>query len=908
MSAKVNQNERSCVIELISKINSFVASKNLMIKHAGGERTISIGRATMFPDVILYGDCNQQFFLQGWEAKMPDVSIDDETFVKDAQRKAIALNLNSCLIWNFSYAVLYVRAEANNFVRVKSWDETNFIKTREDVSTFHAEWVALVEKIILEVNEYFVAGKFRKSLVSDAISTTTVSSIIERNKSLLADELKSAAVRNSIVGAYVDEWWRESHIEYQHDEVDAYVAYAKIVILNWLNRILFAHIIKRYHNGAMQINQLGESTSPNDANAMFQSITQKCDFYNVFAQLKFNDILPAATWRDCVDLSLFLLENGISSIDQSSLQNVLEGTVGIGKRELNGQFATPPILARILAELTVRDWSDFVLDPCCGTGTIAKAVLDIKKSKINIRDAVATTWAFDKNNFPLQVANISMIGADTINLPSLISVQNALTLKVGKEIEITNPVDGATVTFDLPKFGAVVSNLPFVAFEHIADEDKVTIEQDKLYCNVNGRCDLYCYIILKLSEMVKPGAFVGVITSNAWMGTLSGESFIEEVKKNFDIHQIHISANGRWFHNADVVATILILKRKDDTPAQRTQFFSWQQPLTSLESDLEACKKLVHSALLATEIDDSVVKMASYTDSQIADLRSINISYNAFFHNVDWVRRLPEKLVAIGKVYNVFRGSRRGWDELFYPFRGEHNIEHMYLRKVLKNARDVNHFTAVADSDAFCCSESLEKLSDKGHQGAVSWIMRFADKVNGKGILLPEVLKRKGMQWYELQENEVAEVFTMMNPDRRLFFARFEQPSFVNQRLVGLRHNSDYADEDLNFALLNSLITMFFIEASGFGRGLGVLDINSKTIANCRMLNPSLVSNAHRESILKSFDNLSRRSILDVAEELHQNDRMEFEKAVFAAFGIEACLEPARQSLLSMQASRHSVR
>lgn len=164
------------------------------------------------------------------------------------------------------------------------------------------------------------------------------------------------------------------------------------------------------------------------------------------------------------------------------------------------------------------------------------------------------------------------------------------------------------------------------------------------------------------------------------------------------------------------------------------------------------------------------------------------------------------------------------------------------------------------------------------------------------------------MQWYELQENEVAEVFTMMNPDRRLFFARFEQPSFVNQRLVGLRHNSDYADEDLNFALLNSLITMFFIEVSGFGRGLGVLDINSKTIANCRMLNPSLVSNAHRESILKSFDDLSRRSILDVAEELHQNDRMEFEKAVFAAFGIEACLEPARQSLLSMQASRHSVR
>lgn len=106
----VRRNERSWAIELITKINKIAENNDLAIKRAGGETTISVNRGnTMFPDVVLYGDEKQSVILQGWELKMPDVPIENETFIKDAQRKAIALNLNSCLIWNFTYAVLYVR-------------------------------------------------------------------------------------------------------------------------------------------------------------------------------------------------------------------------------------------------------------------------------------------------------------------------------------------------------------------------------------------------------------------------------------------------------------------------------------------------------------------------------------------------------------------------------------------------------------------------------------------------------------------------------------------------------------------------------------------------------------------------------------------------------------------------------
>lgn len=104
MPTIIRRNERSWAIELITEINKIVNKNDLMIKRAGGESTISTGRGnTMFPDVVLYGNREQSVILQGWELKMPDVPIEDETFIKDAQRKAIALNLNSCLIWNFTY-------------------------------------------------------------------------------------------------------------------------------------------------------------------------------------------------------------------------------------------------------------------------------------------------------------------------------------------------------------------------------------------------------------------------------------------------------------------------------------------------------------------------------------------------------------------------------------------------------------------------------------------------------------------------------------------------------------------------------------------------------------------------------------------------------------------------------------
>ena len=164
------------------------------------------------------------------------------------------------------------------------------------------------------------------------------------------------------------------------------------------------------------------------------------------------------------------------------------------------------------------------------------------------------------------------------------------------------------------------------------------------------------------------------------------------------------------------------------------------------------------------------------------------------------------------------------------------------------------------------------------------------------------------MHWYEMKDTSVASIVTTMNPDRRLFFAKFESPSFINQRLIGLKTTADNPDIDLCHALLNSILGMFYIEAIGFGRGLGALDISSTTMRNAYMLNPNIIDSKQRECILEKFDELLQREVYSTERELSEVDRIAFDHEVLRSYGIDQYYNDIKNSLLSMQRMRLGVR
>ena len=155
----------------------------------------------------------------------------------------------------------------------------------------------------------------------------------------------------------------------------------------------------------------------------------------------------------------------------------------------------------------------------------------------------------------------------------------------------------------------------------------------------------------------------------------------------------------------------------------------------------------------------------------------------------------------------------------------------------------------------------------------------------------------------------MADMVISMNPYHRLFVAKLEQRSFVNQRLIRFTKKRQTINVDLCHALLNSTIGLFYIEAIGFGRGLGALDLSATNIKNSLfMLNPEIVTEEQVNVILTKFNPLKRRDVLPLAVELEQQDRNDFDDVVLEAFGIREYKQQIRQSLIQLYRIRLSAR
>lgn len=905
---KINKNERSWAIEMISQINTIASNNDLLIKRAGGESTVSVDlKMRMFPDVILYGDKGLNSILQGWELKMPDVPITDPAFVNDAQRKARFLHLDSCVIWNFQYVKFYVYNAAEDIFEVaKQWNNPQ-IQTRKDVEDKRMVWEKTLMDVVLEVNGFMQTHQLRHVSYGEVISDSAIDMLINHYKNAVAENLRLKSIEDVTINANIEQWWINAKQDYEFDENDMFVAYARNVILNWTYRILFAHLIKQRQNEAVLVNDINFEMSPKEADSIFRKITARCDFYNIFAGMQYAELLPSQAWNALVEFSIFLRDNGIDSISQSMLQNILECTVKRTKRDFNGQFSTPSTLARILVKMTVHNWLENVLDPCCGTGTIPHEIIDQKGGKIGMSKAVATTWASDKYKMPLQVANLSMVSCDTINLANRLFQKDVFKLNVGDVVKIVNPATGDLMEEKIPKFGSICSNLPFVSSNSMSDTDK---ELTKKYVSANlldGKSDLSYYIVLRLANLLKDGGYLGVIVSNSWLGTKAGERFYQSITDVYDLKQVHISGNGRWFDNADVVTTILILQKKASLVKKTestTSFFVWKRSLSMIAADHAIEQQIVNSALINKVSDYNIMGLSVYTETQIDKLKMLGLSYNALFHDVSWLLDIKNKLVPLKSLFKVIRGSRRGWDKLFFP-KEDADIEEIFLKPALFNAKTTTSLLGHPDRKAFCCSKSLEVLKEY-YPKAYKWIMQFATLTNNTGRPLTETLKTSTTEWYEMKPNEVVQYFTMMNPDKRFFFGRFRELTFINQRLIGLQTKTPI-DEELCHALLNSVLMKFYVEAVGFGRGLGVLDMNKDSIEKCYMLNPSLLSNDAVEKIKEKFRVVLAKNIVSIEEEIKDNDWIDFNHTVLKSFGLDGYYLRICNSLLSMRKVRKAA-
>lgn len=916
-TVKTTYNERSWAIDLISEINIYASKNKLTIKKAGGERTIKASKksSSLFPDVLLFQDESSLNIIQGWELKMPDTDITDSDLIDNAIKKANLLGLNSFLLWNVSEAALYILKDGT-FTVAYNWADLKDITKRKEVEANRHRWIPVLHDILKVLEEYFQDGEIKSKSVIESFSDNQVIDIILNNAGLVKANIQKEVRKDARLDALIVEWWATSEVEYS-SEPDEYAALSKLVLLSWVNRILFTHYLKKFTLKALEIDDFSEDTTVKEAKKYFAALTKDNDFLNVYAPVIGEDYIDDTSWQNILQLSFFLSDLNLQDIDQQMLQQFFEKLLLTSKRKSAGQYATPYELADLLVRLVMIDKSKTLLDSFCGTGTILRASYDLKSEfGVTPKDTIDTIWGSDKFSFPLQMSTLSLAKPDIIGQVINVFKSDVKDLEAGKVFEFIDPNKGSIVKKKLPEFDYIISNLPFVSAAKIKVSNPEIFEINEVIqeaidesdFEIPNKSDLVAYLPFYLWYLLADDGRLGVIVSNSWLGTEWGESFQKLLSRFYKLEYVLTSGKGIWFKNAKVVTNLLILQKRSEPinepdNSESVTFLTLNEKVEELK-EKKKVRAVASQVLLKRGAD---ITVQTHSRKAIADFESMGLGWSALFADLSWMPMLKKCLIKTNTLFDINRGERRGWDKMFYPADG-HGIEKAYLRPVLKNSREVDTLIGNADGVAFCCSKSVTELRKEGAKGALSWIRKFETGKNETGVPLTKSLARANHYWYEMKDSTAADLVGNINYGETLFIIKMKKRSFVNQRLIRFTAKDKKTNLDLCHALMNSYVGLFYIEALGFGRGQGALDLSSNKVKeNHLMLNPDLLDAKQTKAILTAFAPITLRNMEKLPKEVNMKDRLIFEKAVANAYGLSREWDAIKKSLLYLFTIRMAV-
>ena len=902
MATSFTYTERSWGIDLISEINKWCSTRRLGIHKATGEQGLKEkpGDQTVFPDVLLRGRADE--IILGWELKMPNTPVTDPDTVDNAILKARRMGTTSFLIWNVNEADLYLCVPDGRWRIAESFTLATRIdrsKVRESAS----QWIDLLHSILQDISDRYIGKQIRQADLSFSLGEPTYRAILENSVNGQTDALLEKANTDRVFRAQVKSWASESTVVKTGDIGSLeYRLLAETLIVNWLNKILFSHFLKKNSEAAYAIDDIKSNASIQDFLDCFEEISADSDFKSIFRPVLGQSLITQTVLSQIRQVNSFLKESTGDIGGEFDLSESLAGGMGYLRGKSNGQFSTPPMLARLLTRITMTNTYGHAIDPCSGSGTIAKSALTLKlSSKMSPTEAAKTLWASDKYTIPLSFTGIALADPEAMGQVQQVFLSDISDLAVEKNIEFVDPVDGETVVRTLPQFDTIVSNLPFIRFESIPesqDREKLAIfaARDSTGKQLSGKSDLYAYIILGLRKLISPSGRIGVITSNSWLSTAWGEAFLGAIRKVYFIELLVSSSKGRWFDNASVITTMIVLSpREPGQPNSTTKVVTTDIPIREWTS---SWVDEVSDALLVDRSTNGI-RLSALSEDQIDEFISAGVYLPMAAVGGEVLLKFLRATVPLSTYFDTARGSRPGAEKVLHFISADQKIasgvEDDYLIPMLHEPKSAfldQPLSGVSPNYYFfICSRSTKELEQLGHTGALRRIERASETRNGKGLPLPSVLNGKPY-WYTPTGAVKAELLYQMAPFKKFGVYRPIGGSIpVSQRFIAFTAKEG-VDVELAHALLNSTVSYLWEEATGFPKGQGALDRNSTGLGKrLRIPNLQQLGFDSRAKILSAFEPLSQRAPLDFEQEICLHDRRNFDQVVLNEASIPVDLE-----------------
>lgn len=367
----------------------------------------------------------------------------------------------------------------------------------------------------------------------------------------------------------------------------------------------------------------------------------------------------------------------------------------------------------------------------------------------------------------------------------------------------------------------------------------------------------------------------------------------------FFIDKVITSWNWKWFNNADVITNIIVLKKRkvilDINENEQISFITINHNLNNLEK--EDINKVSKQILINRQVWNDIL-INKYSLKDISFYQKLNIWWNALFSDVNFLFDVYDKVVDINNYFEVQRGEKTWCDDLFYP--DENNwIEPEFIQKTLKTTKWNKFYTIEPEDNTFTCSSSFDDLIKLNKIWAIKWIKKFEHKKNS-------VTTKKWKKWYDFPCNIKVDFLINVNPDKSITFYWLDNSSYIWQRWIWLKIKN-WNDKELLHSLLNSILSVFFIEAVWFWRWLWALDLNSTKIQKMKILDIEKLTEIQKKEIIKKFNKLKMREIKSIDIEFDLDDRIEFDKYVLECFWIINIYDSIKSALIKLFKIRSSV-
>ena len=193
------------------------------------------------------------------------------------------------------------------------------------------------------------------------------------------------------------------------------------------------------------------------------------------------------------------------------------------------------------------------MDPACGDGSLLRSIGKLISSKFGS----CTLEGFDTNENYLEAArnNLKSIPNAQASLSQedfleLIDLQNDSNLNLFGESK-----EKRKAFADI-----VIANPPYVRTQILGTEKAQKIAKK---FDLKGRVDLYHPFLIGMTHALREGGILGVITSNRYLVTKSGNSVREFLYKNYEVLEVIDLGDTKLFDAAVLPAIFIGRKRKN---------------------------------------------------------------------------------------------------------------------------------------------------------------------------------------------------------------------------------------------------------------------------------------------------------------------------------------------------------